>query len=369
MDLLKLDYKKRERIFGLDLIRAFAIIMVVVAHGNAIMGDLNIWIIDGVDLFFVLSGFLIGHILIKSFNKEEINKNTLFTFWKRRWFRTLPNYYLILVLCLVYTYSNTGYFGEFSFDFIVFIQNFRKSHPLFMQVAWSLAVEEWFYILFPITMYFGRKILPFLTLKRTFLLTIGLFLLIPLLYRIKYGAVFYTSESASFLWENLFRKTVIARLDTIAYGVLGSYIYFNLHDYWTKYKNSMFFLGIALLYFAENKLDTGFLHFSLFFNVSSIGILLLLPLLNSIRSAPDFISTPITYISLCSYSIYLIHYSLILKPILYHVIPYYEIDNHILFVFYLSATFILSLLNYKYFELPILKLRDMKVEITKKHLS
>jgi len=102
---LKPDYEKR--VFGLDLMRALAIIFVVIGHGGWILDKANTnfpWIrfIDGVELFFVLSGFLIGGILIKIFqNTESLNLNTIWDFWIRRWFRTLPNYYLVLVLNIV----------------------------------------------------------------------------------------------------------------------------------------------------------------------------------------------------------------------------------------------------------------------------
>ncbi len=96
------DYGKR--VFGLDLMRAFAIIFVVMGHGSWMLDKADTdfpWIgfIDGVELFFVLSGFLIGGILIKLFqNTKSLGVKTLWNFWIRRWFRTLPNYYLILLI-------------------------------------------------------------------------------------------------------------------------------------------------------------------------------------------------------------------------------------------------------------------------------
>ena len=65
------------------------------------------WIplINGVELFFVLSGFLIGGILIKTFQKDNsFGIKTISNFWIRRWFRTLPNYDLILILNIIVVY-------------------------------------------------------------------------------------------------------------------------------------------------------------------------------------------------------------------------------------------------------------------------
>lgn len=86
------------RVYGLDILRALAILFVIVGHGRHLLPDkLDIYhqviVFDGVSIFFVLSGFLIGGILIKMLNNRKADKNLLFEFWSRRWFRTLPNYF------------------------------------------------------------------------------------------------------------------------------------------------------------------------------------------------------------------------------------------------------------------------------------
>ena len=95
-------YVSNSRVFGLDILRALAILFVVLEHGNLLLplqisSVIHFVIFDGVTLFFVLSGFLIGGILLKTLNKQDHTPKTIFNFWKRRWFRILPNYFLILV--------------------------------------------------------------------------------------------------------------------------------------------------------------------------------------------------------------------------------------------------------------------------------
>jgi len=91
-------------VYGLDVFRAVAILIVLYAHGKLLSGDAFSFIpdfplVDGVELFFVLSGFLIGTILISTIEKEQrFDVKSLFNFWKRRWFRTLPTYYFILII-------------------------------------------------------------------------------------------------------------------------------------------------------------------------------------------------------------------------------------------------------------------------------
>lgn len=93
------------RIIGLDITRSVAILLVMFCHSSCfytinnncmeyIFTFAGVW---GVELFFALSGFLIGGIIIKNIvnvSYEDVLKE-IKIFWIRRWFRTLPLYYLI----------------------------------------------------------------------------------------------------------------------------------------------------------------------------------------------------------------------------------------------------------------------------------
>ena len=95
------------RIFGLDLIRCFAIIIVVRNHSSTLLAYVfpnlpHLLLPDGVDLFFVLSGFLIGSILMQTLeDRKTINISIISSFLKRRWLRTLPNYFLFLLINVI----------------------------------------------------------------------------------------------------------------------------------------------------------------------------------------------------------------------------------------------------------------------------
>lgn len=154
MQLLKIEFDKN-RIYGLDILRAIAILFVVIEHGGNFLPEklskiqLSL-LIDGVSIFFVLSGFLIGGILIKTLETQKASLKTLFNFWKRRWLRTLPNYFLILITLYILSIFSIVQKPQEIIKYVFFIQNFNAQHPSFFPEAWSLSIEEWFYIIIPI---------------------------------------------------------------------------------------------------------------------------------------------------------------------------------------------------------------------------
>jgi len=95
-----------ERIRSMDVLRALAIILVLVAHLVLGYGAPQSFAFLqfgglGVDLFFVLSGWLLGGQLFKQAKQKNIN---VLEFWRRRWYRTLPAYYFVLMLTIFQQY-------------------------------------------------------------------------------------------------------------------------------------------------------------------------------------------------------------------------------------------------------------------------
>ncbi|MCD4692674.1 MAG: acyltransferase, partial [Calditrichales bacterium] len=156
---IKIDYDKR--IYGYDLLRAFAIFCVIHGHGSHLLGGTVLenfpWfkLPHGVDVFFVISGFLIGYSFIVNINKTngKLALSKSLNFWKRSALRILPNYYLILAInyILVNSDISAGSTDKFGIVlFATFTQNLYYPFYDFFWESWSLAVQEWFYLLFPI---------------------------------------------------------------------------------------------------------------------------------------------------------------------------------------------------------------------------
>jgi len=158
------------RVAELDGIRGIAILLVLVLHYipcEITPPPLFRWLFltwSGVNLFFVLSGFLIGGILLD----HRDAPNYFSVFYRRRICRILPIYVLWLVLYLVVrmlplpigSVREWLFAGDFPFwSYATFTQNFLQEKyaawgPNWLAITWSLAVEEQFYLLLPLIVRF-----------------------------------------------------------------------------------------------------------------------------------------------------------------------------------------------------------------------
>lgn len=370
MNLLKIAINKN-RIFGLDILRALAILFVIAEHGELLFPersafDIKHFILDGVSLFFVLSGFLIGSILIKEVQKNNFNGKLIFNFWIRRWMRTVPNYFVVLtVVILIHIVFVNGFeTGKFT-SYFIFSQNLFTEHPHFFPEAWSLSVEEWFYLLLPISLFLVFKISR-ISIDKAILTTVILTIIGITCYRYyKFEAI--TVDSLE-IWDRSFRKQVFTRLDSIMYGVLGAFLFLRYEKLWNKYRIHFFFTGLAiiLLYKVTPHVfhDLGMIHCVFSFSIESISILLLIPFLYSIKTGNGILFKSITFISLISYSMYLVNYTIVQNWIIRKVDWSFLRDfseilyTIVIYLAYWGITVLLSVLLYKCIETPFMRLRN-----------
>jgi len=142
------------RLPGLDLLRAIAIAWVMAYHASSFgLVSRDIWIVKfgwmGVDLFFVLSGFLIAGQLLRPWaNGRAPNYSRFFA---RRLLRTLPAYLVVLAFCFLFPVVRERPEIQPLWRFLTFTQNFGyvPDPPKAFSHAWSLCVEEQFYLAFP----------------------------------------------------------------------------------------------------------------------------------------------------------------------------------------------------------------------------
>ena len=225
--ILKINLSQ-DRIFGLDILRVFAILFVVTGHEGSLVESetykyVNLFIFNGVSIFFVLSGFLIGRILIKILKNNVVNQKLIINFWIRRWFRTLPNYFLILaVILLLNLLFNKNFILLDKVKYFIFSQNLFSNHPEFFPEAWSLSIEEWFYLITPLFLLIFIKIFK-IKINNSILITVFGIILSVTFFRYYRFSVLTNIDLET--WDLVFRKQVFTRLDSLMYGILGAYIF------------------------------------------------------------------------------------------------------------------------------------------------
>ncbi len=351
----------KNRVEGLDLLRSIAIVFVVCYHAWAFISPyipqvgqlffLGFW---GVEFFFVLSGFLVGGIFIRTYKTSEIlTANVLLNFWKRRWKRTIPIYLIILLssyLCLNYIYHLNI---DIPFRYFFFTQNLWYLHPRFFPEAWSLAVEEWFYIMLPLV-FVGFSYLFKGKSDRSIISIIILSILLLSSVRL----VWLGEAFDIVYWDNYLRKIVLCRLDAILYGVLMYQLFEVYKKLFEKYRYVMFMIGVlgvaCSYYFFHQKIYNNYNHV-FFLSSTSVSISLCLPFFYFFKFKYDFFKSLVTLIALSSYTMYLIHYTLLFRFINSGLVTQGLAHAIGMFVFYLLLVFVVSLVVYRFVERPLTK--------------
>lgn len=142
------------RIHGLDTLRSLAIVLVTLHHytlfvtrDDATFGWLGMIGWTGVDLFFALSGYLIGNQIFAALRSEQ--GFSLKNFYARRLLRTLPNFYVMLALYYLWPWFRGSAELIPLWKFLTFTQNYHLEPGTAFSHGWSLSIEEQFYVLLP----------------------------------------------------------------------------------------------------------------------------------------------------------------------------------------------------------------------------
>ena len=370
---MKLDYQNR--IFGLDIMRATAILFVVCSHvlwvfpelENSFTEILRFFGVMGVEIFFVLSGFLIGRILFRIYTSNDFGFNHFFYFLIRRWFRTFPNYYLVLLINILIVLFIGRSLPESLGYYFFFLQNTVNGMDIFFTESWSLPIEEFAYIIGQILFYLVFSLNSKMNRKRSFMIiTLGIitfFLLSKVYYNIN------TDSNSMEIWNIDLKAVVLYRIDAIYYGVLAAYLSQVKPGFWNKNKGYLFFIGM-IAFFGMHVFITAYgytiQNVPFFWNVlylplCSLCIACSLPFFSNLNNAPGFILKPFTFISVISYSMYLLHYSIILQ-LLNFIMPSGALSliQKLLFsTGYMVSTIFLSYLLYRWYEKPMMDIIDL----------
>lgn len=364
---------ERGRVFGLDILRAIAVLLVLVGHTSQHFQPpaWYYWLWSpqgtlGVEIFFVLSGFLIGTIIIRLAKSGRLHSfSSLWDFWKRRWIRTLPLYFFFYLIYLRFDYLGVASLDK-TYPFLFFMQNFAWHQIPFFQHSWSLSVEEWFYFLFPLTFLFLAK--DERAYRIPLLLTCIVFIIGPVV-----GRMMIISHVDGYeQFNNEVRMVVVNRLDAIFTGVLLALIKIEWPDFYGVLRKFglvgvVACLGVILyLALGVPGLAGHYWAMVVYFPIISVAVAVALPFVAEIRSSGmNFIDRFISYTSKISYSLYLGHICML--TLVNGAIDMLGLSIHGslmtlgVYAVYALAFYGFASLTYYYIESSFLRLRELVV--------
>jgi len=353
----------------LDILRCIAVLLVIQVH-SGVSNRLSSAGRVGVDLFFVLSGFLISGLLFTEFKKR--GSIDFGRFFIRRSLKIYPAYYFLLLASLAYRFyfhlsiPLSRFVGE-----VLYLQNYSS---MIWGHEWSLAVEEHFYILLPIFLLIlirrsPRSADPFRSVPLTFLMVAIACLALRLITALSF------SSAELQQWKDLHwaYATTHCRLDGIFFGVLLGYFFHFRAEVFDRLlhgrRNLVLLVMLSVILLSPCLLLPQANRFMLTIGLTSLyigfGIVLMLCLrvrgiLPSAIARPcESIGKGFAYVGLYSYSIYLWHFPVLVWGI--HSVEKFlkvSLGPASSYLFYVSVSIGFGIFMSRILEYPILRLRD-----------
>ncbi|MBC1499943.1 acetyltransferase [Listeria weihenstephanensis] len=351
---------KRKYVPSIDGLRALAVIAVIAYHlsfGWASGGFL------GVDVFFVLSGYLITNILLSEWEKNE--RIDLKKFWLGRFRRLIPAVYLMIVVVVVFAVifnrpllatlrgdatASFLYLSNWWFIFhnVSYFDSFGMASPL--KNLWSLAIEEQFYIIWPLFIFGALKFIkkPKNILRIILIAALASAVLMAILYspdadpsRVYYGTDtrafgLLLGGALAFVWPFTRLSPNIPKQGKIAVNVAGTASVL------------IFILCVATV----NEYDS-FLYRGGMFLIAINSIVMIATIAHPASYLSKIFSfKPLRWIGMRSYGIYLWHY-----PIITLTTPITDVGtpNLLRATLQVAATLLIAEVSYRFIETPIRK--------------
>lgn len=358
--------KRAPRMLALDLLRAAAVLLVLGRHAPVIPEGSNDlaqafsefwfrfgWV--GVDIFFVLSGFLVSGLLFREFSQR--GKLDVKQFFIRRGFKIYPSFYLLLLVSFLLDLELGT--RQMSLDTLLgealYLRNYGYG---IWNHTWSLAVEEHFYLLLPLFLLllihlFRKSENPFRNLP---VILLGM------------AAVMLVARWLTY-WSGPAQLSMVLygthlRIDSLAFGVVLGYLYafqpIRLMHFGRQHRWLLLILGFVLLspafiFDPETHWWIPTFGFTVFYLAS--GMILLAAL--SFKLPLNFVTRPFAYVGVQSYSIYIWHMAVLIwvLPVVVDIFGLH-LNPTIRFALYFVVSLALGCILGELIERPMLSLRD-----------
>jgi peptidoglycan/LPS O-acetylase OafA/YrhL len=358
-----------QKLYGLDHLRALAIILVFFFHYFILSNGEPSWLPDvasfgwiGVDLFFVLSGFLISSQLF-----EQVKTGTRISFgnfFLKRFFRIIPAFWFTLILYFCIPFFREKEALSPLWKFLTFTQNLGldlKDYGTFSH-AWSLCVEEHFYLFLPLTLILLQTLKGF---RKAYWLLIVLVLLGFAVRIYSYDHLFVPRQQDENPWVYWYKYVYYPtwnRLDGLLAGVAIAGMYHFYPKLWStvsRYGNYLILSGLLLLtgayFLSENQQSYAASVFV--FPLVALGFGCIVA---GAVSPSGFLykwqSKTTTFIATISYAVYLTHKGVI--HMTHQLLADFEINNNIMLLICIVTCTIAAVLLNLVIEKPFLKLRN-----------
>lgn len=357
------------RIHGLDTLRALAVTLVVLHHYVLFVSDAPTfgWVGEvgwvGVDLFFALSGYLIGNQIFAALRSP--GGFSLRHFYARRLLRTLPNYWVVLALYFLWP----AFRGDAPllplWEYATFIQNFALEPGSAFSHSWSLAIEEQFYLLLPAVALLGALFGGSLRLAWV---AIALVFVAGMLVRAELWQEMAGQKYKLYFYFKYIYYSSLCRFDELLAGVALALLRNHHPGAWsrlTRHGNLMglgglLVCGAAFRGFVDERYGFGITVFG--FPLMALGFSMLIvsavaqgSLLRSLR-VPGAAA-----LALWSYAIYLLHKPVCVMAAKWMQAQGFGAEHPLTIAALLALSVITGWLLYKLVETPFMRLRERYV--------
>jgi peptidoglycan/LPS O-acetylase OafA/YrhL len=377
-----------ERLFNrnypeLDLLRSVAIILVMLVHcvrrveilpSDSWLGQFASWGWNGVGLFFVLSGFLIGGQIIEATQRGVFSFKR---FYIKRFWRIFPPYYFSLLVVtglFLAGLADNNVVGlrtgtqEFLTDLtyhILYLQNYLSWHKIQGALYFSLAIEEQFYILIPFVLFFLLRYQ-----RGWFLAAIAALILTGVFIRFALYDPLITSAGA---WNLGIRFPFHTRFDSLLSGVLAAWLFIRYNNVLRRipaafrallFISSAVAIGVCIVYGGDSNSYFNTCWQFIFTNFGFSVLILLMVTGSFSKYIRGSVHLFFAHIARLSYTMYLYHL-ILLFPVVKLLRKFYPISWGsskvlaflIFFGIYFLSVVVLSSIVYRLIDAPSMKYR------------
>jgi peptidoglycan/LPS O-acetylase OafA/YrhL len=328
----------------IDGLRALAVLPVMLFHAGF---ELFSGGFVGVDVFFVISGYLITTIILAEL---ELEKFSIFNFYERRARRILPALFLVMLVCIPFAWvlmtpADLNSFAKSLVAVPLFVSNifFWRDGGYFETAAelkpllhtWSLAVEEQYYVLFPLFLMFFWK------LGKRWIHATLIFVFLASVTLAQWGA--YAKPDASFYllptrgWELLIGAFAALYLSTE-----------NRKEFSKSLSDFLGWLGVALILYAVFAYSKATPFPGLYALIPSLGAVLIILFATQQTTVGKFVGNNLFVgVGLISYSAYLWH-----QPVLAFARHWFKDLDQFLILLLVTLVFVISYFSWRFIEQP-----------------